>query len=86
MPAHFLGFYGSGQPASSSEAAVTTTVPSAVATTSATNSSPYGYAQTQADALVTNVNALRVDVLALATLVNQLRADLVSLGLIKGSA
>lgn len=45
----------------------------AVATTSATNSSPYGFAtQAQADAIV--------------TLVNELRATLVAVGLHKGSA
>ncbi len=44
----------------------------AVATTSATNVAPYGYAQAQADAIV--------------TLVNELRAALVEKGLIKGSA
>jgi hypothetical protein len=37
----------------------------AVATTAATNSSPYGYAQAQADAIVAAVNALIVDVLAM---------------------
>lgn len=45
----------------------------AVVTTTATNSSPYGYAtQAQANAIV--------------TLVNELRAALVAAGLIKGSA
>lgn len=44
----------------------------AVATTAATNSSPYGYAQAQADAIV--------------ALVNELRAALVALGLVKGAA
>jgi hypothetical protein len=44
----------------------------AVATTASTNSSPYGYAQAQADAIV--------------ALVNELRAAMVEKGLIKGSA
>jgi hypothetical protein len=108
MPAHFIGFSGTGKPLSQNQlpvvatvgAAVTPTVGAAVATTAATNASPYGYAQAQADALVANVNTLRTDVLALATLANalrsdvrnlttlanQLRADLVDLGFIKGSA
>jgi hypothetical protein len=85
-----LGFYNSTavvQPASANQAAVTTTTGAAVAATGSTNSSPYGYTTSaQADAIVTNVNTLRVDVLALATLVNQLRSELVTLGLIKGSA
>lgn len=45
----------------------------AVVTTTATNSSPYGYAtQAQANAIV--------------TLVNEIRAALVAVGIIKGSA
>lgn len=44
----------------------------AVAGTAATNSSPYGYAQAQADAIV--------------TLVNELRAAMIAFGLIKGAA
>jgi hypothetical protein len=44
----------------------------AVATTAATNSSPYGYSQAQADAIV--------------ALVNELRAAMVAAGLIKGAA
>jgi len=45
----------------------------AVATTGATNSTPYGYTTAaQADAIV--------------TLVNKIRTDLVALGLIKGAA
>jgi len=44
----------------------------AVATTASTNSTPYGYAQTQADGIV--------------TLLNEIRATLVAAGLMKGSA
>ncbi len=61
-----LGFYNATpivQRTSASQAAVVTTP--------ATNSSPYGYSQAQADAIV--------------TLVNELRAALVAVGLIKGS-
>lgn len=67
-------------------AAVTATVGTAVATTAATAVSPYGYAQAQADAIVANINALRLDTLAVVTLVNELRATLVELGAHKGSA
>lgn len=57
-----LGFFGT---APTVKATITPTVGSAVATTGATNSSPYGYAEAQANAIVANVNALRVDLLAL---------------------
>lgn len=84
-----LGFFNATpiiQPASANQAAVTTTVGSAVAATGSTQTTPYGYAQAQADAIVSNVNALRVDLLAMNTLLTQVRADLVALGFEKGSA
>lgn len=85
-----LGFWNATpvvQPSGASEAAVTLTVGAAVATNASTNTTPYGYStNTQADAIVTNLNALRVDMLAMNTLVDKLRADLVATGLIKGSA
>lgn len=60
-----LGFFGT---APTVKTAVTTTVGSAVATTGATSTSPFGYSSAaQADAIVANVNALRVDLLALVT-------------------
>lgn len=60
-----LGFFGT---APTVKTAVTTTVGSAVATTGATSTSPFGYSSAaQADAIVTNINALRVDLLALVT-------------------
>jgi len=62
-----VGFYGATpivQRASADQAAVATTAP--------TNSSPYGYSQAQATAII--------------TLVNELRAALVAAGIIKGSA
>lgn len=62
-----IGFHGATpvvQRASAAQAAV--------AATSATNSSPYGYSQSQADAIV--------------TLLNEIRATLVAKGLFKGSA
>lgn len=84
------GFFGASaipQPAHADQAAVTHTVGDAVATTGATNTTPYGFTTAaQANAIVTNVNALRADVLALEKLANQMRADLVALGLLKGSA
>lgn len=84
-----LGFWNATpvvQQASANQAAVTTTVGSAVAGTAATNSSPYGFAQAQADAIVANVNALRVDVLALNVLLTALRTALVNTGIVKGAA
>ena len=62
-----LGFYGAtpvDQPASASQAAVTTTA--------ATSSTPFGYTEAQANAIV--------------TLVNEIRDVLVELGLMKGEA
>lgn len=71
---------------SANQAAVTATVGIAVVTTAPTQTTPYGYTTSaQAAAVVTNVNALRADVLALTTLCNELRAALVEKGLIKGS-
>lgn len=84
-----LGFHGTAatiQRASANQAAVTATVGSAVATTAATSTVPFGYAQAQADAIVANVNALRVDVLAMNTLLTELRLAAVNKGLIKGAA
>lgn len=106
-----LGFWGTTpavQPSGAAQAATSMTVAAmnattgaAVGTNSATNSTPYGYdTPTQADAIVTNINTLRTDVLALNTqvnaavvdltalntLVNTLRANLVTIGIIKGSA
>lgn len=71
--------------ASSAQAAVTQTS-AAVATTSATNSSPYGFSQAQADALIVSHNAAVVDIAALTVLVNELRTTAINLRTIKGSA
>lgn len=87
-PSAKVGFYGSqgsAQRNGSAQAAVSATVGTAVATDAATNSSPYGFTQTQADALVARVNQLRADVLALTTLANELRTALLNLNLIAGS-
>lgn len=82
----FHGVAPSAQRASANQAAVTTTVAGAVAGTAATSTTPFGYAQAQADAIVTNVNALRVDLLAMNTLLTELRAAAVAKGFIKGAA
>ena len=71
---------------SSNQGAVTTTVGSAVATTAATAVAPYGFSEAQANAIVANANALRVDVLALNTLLTALRTSLVAADIIKGGA
>lgn len=54
----------------------------ATATTAATNVSPYGYSQAQADAIVTNLNAVRADLADTAAVLNSLIDDLQALGLI----
>lgn len=87
MALHIMGFSGTGQPTGSGQAAVTDTVGAALGTTAATTTTPWGFgSSTQADAIATRVNQLRVDSLAQTVLLNQLRSDLVALGLIKGSA
>lgn len=65
--AKLVGFYGTAPIAQRAGAAQ-----AAVVGTAATNSSPFGYSQAQADAIV--------------TLVNELRAAMVALGIIKGAA
>jgi hypothetical protein len=64
----------------------TATVPAAtaavVATTAATSTTPFGYSQAQADALVTQVNALVADALVNRKLINQLIDDLQAVGLV----
>ena len=62
-----IGFYGAtpvAQRAGAAQAAVTTTA--------ATSTTPFGYSQAQADAIV--------------ALVNEMRAALVAVGIIKGAA
>lgn len=62
-----VGFHGTAPTAQRSGSAQ-----AAVATTAATASSPYGFAEAQANAIV--------------TLLNEIRATLVAKGLMKGSA
>jgi len=47
----------------------------AVATTASTSTTPFGYSQAQADAIVTNLNALIVDVAALRTYLGTIHTD-----------
>jgi hypothetical protein len=99
-PTEKVGFWGASptpQPHATAQAALVpgasaTVSPVAIATTGATNSTPYGYTTSaQADALVAQVNLLTTKVNQLVTdnnanvvLINQLRADLVATGFIKG--
>lgn len=87
--AELVGFHGktpTAQRSSANQAAVTTTVGAAVDTTGSSNSSPYGFTTSaQADAIVTNINALRADVLAMNTLMTEIRLALVNKGLIVGA-
>ncbi len=83
----FFGATPIAQPASAGQAAVTATIGAAVASTGATNSSPYGFTTAaQADALVARVNELKTLGEAEKVLLNEIRGALVSLGLIKGAA
>ena len=75
------------QVAHADQGAVTKTVGAAVATTAATNSTPYGYTTAaQADDIVTRLNQAIVDIGALETLVNRLRTEIVNKGIMKGAA
>jgi hypothetical protein len=71
--------------AASAQAAVTQTS-AAVAATAATDSTPFGYAEAQANAIVAELNKAVTDIANLTTLVNELRTALVNLRAIKGSA
>lgn len=64
---HLIGFHGSSPTAQRSGSAQ-----AAVVTTGATASSPYGYSEAQANAII--------------ALLNEIRATLVAKGLMKGSA
>ncbi len=96
-----VGFWGvspADQPASGSQAAVSTTTSSAASTTTittaSTTTSPAGYATTtQANDVAAIVGELRTGYNIIRTLnyqygvfINQLRTDLVEIGIIKGSA
>ncbi len=86
-----IGLWGataSTQPASSSQAAVTTNAITAVtlSSTTVTTGAVFLTATAQVAALVTAVNDAITRTAALTTLVNQLRTDLIAVGAIKGSA
>lgn len=55
---------------------------SAVVTTAATDTTPFGYSEAQANAIVAAVNAVRADLADTAALLNALIDDLQTLGLI----
>lgn len=78
------------QPASASQAAVTATVGTALATTTfsqVATSGKWGFSSsTVAKTFQPRINQLRVDVLALTTLVTAMRTGLVNSGVIKGAA
>ncbi len=84
-----VGFYGSTpvvQPSTASQDAVTATAVTATNTTASITTAAHGFADgTQADALITRVAQLQVDMAATIILANQVRADLTTLGLIKGA-
>lgn len=88
-----VGFYGVtpvAQPASASQAAVTVTAVSAIATTTLSQvatSGKWAFASsTAATALVTRARQMQVDVEAIGVLLGQIRSELIDLGLIKGGA
>lgn len=67
---------------STADTTVANATVAAVATTGATNSSPYGYSgATQADAIPVAINALAADVLQLKKVVTQIIDDLQAAGL-----
>jgi len=86
-----IGFYGITTPiarrGNAYQAVVTPTSTTVAATAATTNTAAYGYTTTtQANAIVTQLNACVTDIAALKVLVNELRNALVALNVIKGSA
>lgn len=68
---------------STADTTVAAATAAAVGTTGATNSSPYGYTtSTQADAIVTTLNALVADVAQLRKVLNSVIDDLQSAGMV----
>lgn len=74
------------QQAHADQGAVTLTAGAALATTAATQSTPYGFSQAQADGLIARVNAILIDNIAINVLLTRMRLDAVTIGTIKGSA
>jgi len=54
----------------------------AVATTAATSTTPFGYAQTQANAIVTNLNAVIADEANTKAVLSQLIDELIAKGVL----
>jgi hypothetical protein len=94
-----VGFHGTAPTAQRAATPAGTVVPTAsatvspasVATTAATSTSPFGYSEAQANAIVAQanlntakINQLVADNVALTALVHELRTSLVAKGLIKG--
>lgn len=88
--ANTLGFYGTtptAQPAGAAQAAVATGAITPLATTAATQTSPWGFStEAQAEAIATQVNLVITQGAALVALANAIRSALVTLGEIKGAA
>ena len=86
MPLHYQAGELPGTTYTQTYSTAASTVPAAtataVATTAATSTSPFGYSQAQADALVASVNALVADNLALRKVINQIIDDLQAVGLV----
>lgn len=83
------GFHGKRVPlrVGSTQAAVTKATGAALATTAATQTTPFGFAtQAQADLLTTRINTLIADNAAAIVLLNEIQATLVEKGGFKGAA
>lgn len=85
-----IGLYGVTkvvQPAAAAQAAVATGAITPLATTAATQSTPWGFASAaQADAIATQVNLIITQGAALVALANAIRTAMVALGSMKGAA
>ena len=85
-----LGFFGTtpaAQPAGAAQSAVATGAITPLVTTSATQTTPWGFStEAQAEAIATAVNLVITQGAALVALANAIRAALVTLGEIKGAA
>jgi hypothetical protein len=86
-----IGFYGITTPiarrGNAYQAVVTPTATTVVNTAATTNTAAFGYTTTtQANAIVTQLNAAITDIALLKILANELRNALVAMNAIKGSA
>src|SRR3972149_7727494 len=83
-----ISFFGAtpvAQPSGSTQAAVATTALTTMATTAATSTTPFGFTEAQANAIIAAVNGHALGGHSAIVLVNKIRADLVTLGLIAGA-